>query len=71
MFRVTKKILSMWEKNEELMSAPVPSGKYLVVVQVVGQASYKQFVGGIGNDCGDNAYKQAKKTSLLLLLFYH
>lgn len=32
------------------------SVKYLVIVKVVRQASYKQFVGGIRNDRGDDAY---------------
>lgn len=31
------------------------SGTYLVIVQVVGQTSYKEFVGGIRNDRGHDA----------------
>lgn len=38
--------------------------KYLVVVQVVRQSSYKQFVGGIRNNCGDDTCRgQSNKRS--------
>lgn len=41
------------------------SVKYLVIVKVVRQASYKQFVGGIGNDCGDDAYRDEQRKHFL------
>ncbi len=37
------------------------SGKYLVIVKVVGQTSYKQFVRRIRNDCGDDTYRHQQQ----------
>lgn len=40
----------------------MPSGKYLVVVQVVGKASDEELVRGVGNDGGDDACRDDKQT---------
>lgn len=37
------------------------SDKYLVVIKVVGEASYEQFMRGIGNNSGDDAYTNHEK----------
>lgn len=40
----------------------MPSGKYLVVVQVVGKASDEELVRGVGNDGGDDACGDDEQT---------
>lgn len=40
----------------------VPSGKYLVVVQVVGKTSDEELVRGVGNDGGDDACRDEEQT---------
>lgn len=40
----------------------MPSGKYLVVVQVVGKASDEELVRRVGNDGGDDACGDGEQT---------
>lgn len=64
----------VWQKPQQVREetwvhlVSVFSVKYLVIVKVVRQASYKQFVGGIRNDCGHDAYGDDKQTKHFL---YH
>lgn len=37
------------------------SVKYLVIIKVIRQTSYKQFMGGIRNDGGDDTYTDQNK----------